>query len=126
MRTASHGAVYVWAANLLSDDVAIGHRRRVIRELSKFRGRNVNELPTAVRKSFKDTCRRYDMVGIAAHNGMLPYGVIVQEWGDSIIKTHEVCQPFIRQVRKERGDQFWDNYTNLYLEAKKIWKYSAS
>ena len=125
LRTSTYGTTYTWAANLLSSDKMVKHRRKVMQELPKFLN-NIEGMSADLRESFEKVCRTYDLVGIAGHNGMLPHQIIAREWGDSIIKTHEACDRFLQELRKERGDMFWNNFTELYQEAKKVWKYSKT
>lgn len=118
-----HGSVYTWAADLLSRDEILAHRKNVFNNLPGFEG-NLDEMPDDLRKSFKVVCRTYDLVGIAGHNKMLPHKIIAKEWGDSIIKSYEACRRHIDYLRIERGPMLWNNFSELYKEAKEIWQES--
>lgn len=125
LKLASYAHAYTWAANMLSDKDLIKYREKIMLELDSYNG-SVDEMPAGLREAFEQVGRTYDLVGIAGHNGMLPYEIIAKEWGDSIIKTHEKCERFLLEFRlpEKRGPMFWDNYTELYRTAKRIWKYS--
>ncbi|WP_133794445.1 DUF4760 domain-containing protein [Actinokineospora alba] len=75
----------------------------------------------SLKEKFEKVCRTYDLVGIAGHNKMLPHGIIVTEWGNSIIRLHELCQPYLDELRQERGPAFWNNFSQLYAESVKTW-----
>lgn len=123
-RTASYGAVYTWAADLLSERTAIEKRRLLFRELPEFNGSvfEMRERNLPLWDAFEDVCSRYDLVGIAGHNDMLPHGIVAKEWGNSIIELHEICAKYLAEYRAKRGDWFWNNFTELYREAKSVWR----
>lgn len=119
-RTASYGTVYIWATARLSEPERVRMRNTVITELPKYEG-TFKAMPDELRIPFEETCRTYDAVGIAGLNGMLPPEIIAREWGNSIIKTHEACERFLKELRQERGQMFWNNFSELYHVAKKVW-----
>ena len=120
-RTASYGAVFIWATECLSEPERVKMRNTVITELPKYGG-TLRAMPDTLRVPFEATCRIYDAVGIAGFNGMLPLEIIAREWGNSVIRTHEACERFLKELRQERGEMFWNNFTELYNVAKRVWR----
>ena len=120
-RTASYGSVYIWAAERLSQLGRVEMRNTVITELPQYHG-PVTSMPENLRIPFEETCRTYDLIGIVGFNGMLPLEIIAREWGNSIIRTHDACERFLKELREVRGQMFWNNFTELYLMAKKEWR----
>lgn len=120
-KTASYAQIYIWATERLSDPSRVKMRRMVIEELPKYDG-SLNDVPDYLRNAFEETCRTYDLIGSAGRNGMFPLELIVRESGDSIIKTHKACEPFLKELRKDRGELFWDDFTELAKIAKENWK----
>jgi hypothetical protein len=121
MRQASYGTTFVWVSELLSSKEILLCRRKVMEELPNYHG-TLEDILSELRESFEQTCRTYDLAGIAGLNGMLPYEIIVKEWGNSIIRTYEACEPYIETLRKDRGKMYWNNFTELYEESKNIWE----
>jgi hypothetical protein len=119
-RTASYGTVYIWAADMLSKPECVKARSTVMNELPKYKG-TLEEMPDDLKVPFELTCRTYDLVGIAGENGMLPPEIIAREWGNSIINTHDASERFLKKLREDRGEMFWDNFTKLYGVAKRVW-----
>ena len=76
----------------------------------------------SLKDTFEKVCRTYDLVGIAGHNKMLPHNIIAAEWGNSIIRVHELCEPYLEELRKNRGPAFWNNFSQLYAESVKVRK----
>lgn len=122
-RTASYGSMYVWAAERLSEPGRVSQRHRVMKELPTFQG-SFDDLPDDLREAFEETCRTYDLIGIAGLNGMFPLEIVAREWGDSIIQTHIVCERLLRELRNKRGEMFWNNFTELERVSQREWKYS--
>lgn len=121
------GSVFIWAADLLSNDESVKARRELFRDLRIHRETSGThkEMEPSLRENFEKVCRTYDLVGIATHNKMLPHGIIATEWGNSIIELHELCEPYLNSIRKERGSDFWNNFSQLYIESVRIWKPGA-
>jgi len=120
-RTASYGTVFIWATERLSQPERVKMRNTVIADLPRYTG-TLKDMPDTLKIPFEETCRTYDVVGVAGLNGMLPPEIIAREWGNSIIRTHEACERFLRELRSERGEMFWNNFTELYRVAKKVWR----
>lgn len=120
MRTSSYGTAYAWASDLLSNQEAVDNRRKLFdADMSKYP--KYKDLPGDLRAAFEDCCRRYDCVAILGQNRMLPHLIIAREWGYSIIRSYEICKPFIRHYQEERGTMFWNNFEQLYRVAKEEW-----
>lgn len=118
------GSVFTWAADLLSNDDMVRTRREVFHELTAHRDRadgTYENMDAALKEKFEKVCRTYDLVGIAGHNKMLPHNIIAAEWGNSVIRLHELCDPYLKELRRDRGPMFWNNFTQLYEESRRIW-----
>jgi|GEM_PF-6814407 len=120
LRKTMHGSTFTWAADLLSSAEMIRHRRKLFEELPAHKG-NLQGMPQDLRDAFEQVCRSYDLVGIACHNGMLSHEIIAKEWGNSLIRLHEICNRHLAELRADRGIMFWNNFTELYESAKKVW-----
>jgi hypothetical protein len=120
LRKTMHGSTFTWAADLLSSTEMIIHRRKLFEELPGYK-ENLLTMPPDLRDAFEHVCRTYDLVGIACHNGMLSHEIIAKEWGNSLIRLHELCNRHLSELRADRGKIFWNNFTELYESAKKVW-----
>ena len=59
-------------------------------------------------------CVFYDIVDILIQNKVITPNIIEENWGDSIKKCHEVASELIREIRKTRGEKYWDGFDRLY------------
>jgi hypothetical protein len=120
------GSVFTWAADLLSRDTVVRARKDIFQNLKSHHERDgtYENMDESLKESFEIACRTYDLVGIAGHNGLLPRNIIAAEWGDSIIRLHELCEPYLHELRRTRGPDFWDNFSQLYAESIRMRKTS--
>ena len=65
-------------------------------------------------------CHTYDVAGIMVSKKLIEEDLVVNEWRDSIIKCWEAAKPMILEYRKERGEDFWDDFERIYEKANKI------
>jgi len=64
-------------------------------------------------------CANYDVVASLLKAGLAPTGVIVANWGPSIIHCHQVLSPYISAMRSGSGAQssYWSNFDWLRAQA---------
>lgn len=55
-------------------------------------------------------CATYDIAGILIQQGIVPKEIIVDNWGDSIKKCYNAASKLIKEVREERGVDYWDDF----------------
>lgn len=71
----------------------------------------------------------YDLVGILGRPGVVPPDMIIDNWGDSVIKCYKAAKPLIEEYRvtDRRGEHFWDDFEWLYNQAIRSprWKQHA-
>ncbi|MGI5499355.1 DUF4760 domain-containing protein [Lentzea sp. CA-135723] len=99
----------------------------MFRDLGAYRetGGTYEDMGAELKEKFERVCRTFDLVGIAGHNGMLPHNIIAAEWGNSIVRLHELCEPYLEEIRRVRGPDFWNNFSQLYRESLRIWRPGA-
>lgn len=65
----------------------------------------------------------YDLVGTLLKSGVVDKEPIIQNYGASIIRCHEVCTPMIKGFRANMPDalarSYWDDFDWLADEARK-------
>lgn len=65
----------------------------------------------------------YDLVGTLLRSGVVDSGPIIQSYGASIIRCHEVCTPMIKDFRGNMvgalARSYWDDFDWLAAEARK-------
>ncbi len=64
-------------------------------------------------------CHNYDVVGIMARKKMLPKEVIIDSWGNSLYESWAAAEPFVQNLRKTRGSNYWNDFGWLADEAAK-------
>ena len=54
----------------------------------------------------------YDIAGILIRDGAVPDGerVLLENWGYSIKKCHRIASTYLSEVRKVRGQRYWDDF----------------
>jgi len=71
-------------------------------------------------KAAEKACSSYDVAGIMVSRKLIERDLIVNEWRDSIIKCWEAAKPMIIEYRRNRGEDFWNDFGSLYEMALKI------
>lgn len=94
--------------------------REARRLLSSLREKKFEEWTPEEIQVAELVCCRYDIVGIMVDNKLIKKKLIIQEWWRSIIVSWESAQPLISKYKNERGRDFWNNFENLYKEARKV------
>ncbi len=70
--------------------------------------------------SFASTvCSSYDVAGIVLREGLVTTHPIVENWGSSIRDCYHTCEPFIKEMRRTSGENYWDDFEWLCDEAKR-------
>lgn len=63
----------------------------------------------------------YDLVGTLLRDAIVPSTPILQSYGASIIRCHEVCKPMVDEFRQgmspELARSYWDDFDWLAIEA---------
>ncbi|MCM0618026.1 hypothetical protein MOD31_18540 [Paenarthrobacter sp. TYUT067] len=71
----------------------------------------------------------YDLVGTLLRSKVVDKGPIIQNYGASIIRCHEVCAPMIQGFRANMPDalarSYWDDFDWLADEARKEFGHSS-
>ncbi len=92
-------------------------RNVLIEELSKkdFKNWSKDE-----RRQAEKACHTYNTAGVMAARNLPEKDFIAKKNRSSIIKCWRAAQPMIKEYRKERGEDFWEDFEELYKGAKKI------
>jgi len=64
-------------------------------------------------------CASYDVVGAMVRKRLINKFFVVDKWRNSIIRCWEVAEPMVKEYRRDRGDDFWDDFERIYKMAKK-------
>jgi len=64
-------------------------------------------------------CSSYDILAILVRKGLVPQDIIVDEWGPSILRTHNILAPFMNEMRRNMGERYWDDFPWLADQAQK-------
>jgi len=65
-------------------------------------------------------CSTYDIVGILLRRKVIDHRMVTAEWGQSIVKCWEHAEPMITRYRKGRGQDYWDDFEDLYNKARDL------
>jgi type II secretory pathway pseudopilin PulG len=88
----------------------------------------LNTLPASAwtetqRATASNASASYDLVGTLLKSGVVDKGPIIQNYGASIIRCHDVCAPMIQGFRANMPDalarSYWDDFDWLADEARK-------
>jgi hypothetical protein len=62
----------------------------------------------------------YDAVAILCRRNIVPVDVIVENWGNSILRCRKAAQPLLDEYRKPEhyGAAYWDDFEWLYTKAR--------
>lgn len=79
------------------------------------------------RATASNAAASYDLVGTLLRSGVVEPGPIIQNYGASIIRCHEVCSPMIKGFRGSMADtlarSYWDDFDWLADEARKAFSH---
>ncbi|MFF2316459.1 hypothetical protein ACFVTE_09340 [Arthrobacter sp. NPDC058097] len=71
----------------------------------------------------------YDLVGTLLRSGVVDRGPIIQSYGASIIRCHDICAPMIEGFRSNMADSlarsYWDDFDWLAQEARREFGHAA-
>jgi hypothetical protein len=62
------------------------------------------------RSEASQVCASYDTAGLLIHNGIVEKAIIIENWGPSILKCHDILAPFIKELRSNMGPRYWDDF----------------
>ncbi|WP_251450619.1 hypothetical protein [Microbacterium sp. Marseille-Q6648] len=72
----------------------------------------------------------YDLVGTLLRDAVIPPRPILESYGASIIRCHEVCRPMVEEFRQgmsaELARSYWDDFDWLAIEAARTLGHSGS
>lgn len=83
-------------------------------------GKNFIDWSNEEIKAAEKASHTYDVAGMMVSEKLIEEDLVVNERQDSIIKCWEAAKPMIMEYRKNRGEDFWDDFERLYEKAKKI------
>ena len=88
--------------------------------LIKVLGKDFKDWSKEEIEAAEKSCSTYDIAGIMVSKKLIEKDLILDEWRNSIIKCWEAAKPMIIEYRKDRGEDFWDDFEKLYEMAIKI------
>lgn len=116
-RRATIGQSFLGIVNIVQDQEMREVRGRVF----ALRGKPLAEWTEAQVAEAERVCQSYDVFGMLCRYRLLPTRMIVDSWGDSIMRAWETCAPYVKKLRDERAaPEFWDDFQWLYKRAKRL------
>jgi hypothetical protein len=113
-RTAD-ASVFKTAVDILQSD-GIRRARGVVMQLPRYVNGTSWDMLEIVEA--EKVCQSYDSVGLLVKWHLLPAEMIVDSWGDSLIKTWKILQPLVNEYRVVRqAPETWDDFEYLVKEA---------
>jgi len=103
------------ASTLYEQKVRMARRTLMRNSKSDFTSWTQKEIDDA-----EITCVKYDVVGTMVRNKMIDLKMVIKKWRNSLIECYEHAQPMITAYRKNRGNDFWEDFQWLYNKAKEI------
>jgi hypothetical protein len=62
-------------------------------------------------------CNTYDTMAIMLRHDMLPKGILIDNWRDSVVKCWVAAKPLVLSYRETRGSEYWDDFEWLADQA---------
>jgi len=94
--------------------------REARRSLIQLDERDFTKWSDEQKSHAEHACNTYDVVAILLQREVIDPTMITAEWRNSIIRCWNNAQPMISAYRRERGQDYWDDFDWLYEEAKKL------
>lgn len=114
-RRATLGQSFLGIVGMVQTQEVRDARGRVFR----LKGKALGDLGADDVADIELVCASYDVFGILCRNKLLPARIVVDSWGDSIMRAWEVCEPHVAKVRASRGaPEFWNDFEWLDKKAK--------
>ena len=114
-RTAD-ASVFKMAVEILQTD-SIRHARGIVMQLCEYKNNASWNLQDKLEA--EKVCQSYDSVGLLVRWKLLPSEMIVDSWGDSLIKSWKITQPLVYEYRESRNaPETWDDFEYLVNAAK--------
>ncbi|MGD0405576.1 MAG: hypothetical protein ABSB10_02860 [Candidatus Bathyarchaeia archaeon] len=114
MKKTNQVGAFSFIVNLLQDEKA----RKARGALMKISEKDFSKWTSDEVKNAEIACSRYDTVGIMLKQAGIDFGMVTDQWRDSIMKSWENAKPMLDSYRKSRGNDFWDEFDLLYKKAK--------
>jgi len=89
-------------------------------------GKQFKDWSKEEKEEVEKVCYSYSVAGILVSEELIEKDLVIQGWHDSITKCREAADPMIIEYRRERGEDFWNGFENLYKMAKELTKKSES
>lgn len=113
MRMATIATAFSAIMTFLQDE-KVRKARKILMNITKD---DINNWTTYEKTNAEIACSTYDTVGIMLRKEVINPEMVTAEWRHSIIKCWEKAQPMIKSYRKERGEDFWNDFQWLYKDA---------
>ena len=65
------------------------------------------------------TCSSYDVAAILIRQGLIPAAPFLENWGPSVKHCYEVLGDYLREMQKNSGPHYWNDFVWLNSEVAK-------
>jgi len=110
MRKSRQLDAYINIVQILQNEEIRGARRTLISKLTK---KDFEEWTEEDRNQAEKVCHTYDTVGMMSLEKHIDSKLVTAGWHYSITTCWEACCPMIKEYRKTRGEDYWDNFEKL-------------
>lgn len=86
--------------------------------LTKLKTKPLSEWSAEDRRLASTVCATYDVAGIILKSGLVRPEPIIDSWGPSLVRCHELLATFIQSVRVEMDSRYWDDFEWLVIEVQ--------
>ena len=71
------------------------------------------------RRAAHSVCSSYDFAGLLVKGGLVPEGLFLESWGESVCDLYEILTPYLQSMHAESqsGHEYWSSYSWLYTRA---------
>lgn len=86
--------------------------------LSTLREKKYEDWDETDKAAASKVCSSYDTAGLLIRDGTVKGTPILTNWGPSILHCFMILSPFITDLRKNMGNQYWDDFEWMHNQIK--------